>query len=71
MGPVFGKTTIVEPQYQVLKSSDKFEIRLYSSYVVAEIDCGENHEEDVAELARYIGVSGLPKHKPGIATLCI
>lgn len=65
MGPVFGKTTINEPKYKVLKSSEKFEIRMYSSYLVAEIDCGEDHDEDVATLARYIGVSGLPKNKQG------
>lgn len=65
MGPVFGKTTTSEPKYKVLKSSDKFEIRKYSSYLVAEIDGGDDHEEDVATLARYIGVAGLPKSRQG------
>ena len=58
MGAVFGRTA--EPAYEILQSTP-FEIRNYSSYLVAEVAMQGGEEFNI--LANYIGVFGDPANE--------
>ncbi len=60
MGMVIGKRSTAEPAYKVLQSTP-FEIRYYSSYLVAEVAMQGGGEFNI--LANYIGVFGNPANE--------
>ena len=60
MGTVIGKGGITEPAYKLLQSTP-FEIRHYSSYLVAEVAIQGGGEFNI--LAKYIGVFGNPANE--------
>ncbi|XP_010262719.1 PREDICTED: heme-binding-like protein At3g10130, chloroplastic [Nelumbo nucifera] len=67
MGLVFGKITVETPKFEVLQSSTDYEIRKYSSSVVAEVtyDPSEfrgNPDGGFTVLANYIGALGKPQN---------
>nr|DAD28382.1 TPA_asm: hypothetical protein HUJ06_029850 [Nelumbo nucifera] len=67
MGMVLGKITVETPKFEVLQSSTDYEIRKYSSSVVAEVtyDPSEfrgNPDGGFTVLANYIGVLGKPQN---------
>ncbi|GAB2295395.1 hypothetical protein Dimus_029567 [Dionaea muscipula] len=67
MGLMLGKITVETPKYEVLQSTDEYEIRLYSSAVVAEVtyDPAEmkgDKDGGFMILANYIGAVGKPQN---------
>jgi hypothetical protein len=60
MGTVFGSEGISEPAYSILQSTP-FEIRNYSSYLIAEVAMQGGGEFNI--LAKYIGVFGEPANE--------
>lgn len=60
MGTVFGKITVEQPKFRVVKRGTDGEIRQYRGGVAAETDCGPG---SFMVLAGYIGVRGSPKNR--------
>ncbi|KAL3839448.1 hypothetical protein ACJIZ3_024039 [Penstemon smallii] len=67
MGMVFGKIRVETPKYEVLHSTNEYEIRKYPPSVIAEITYDPakfNSDKDAGFqiLANYIGVFGKPQN---------
>uniref|UniRef100_A0A251UNM3 Putative SOUL heme-binding family protein n=1 Tax=Helianthus annuus TaxID=4232 RepID=A0A251UNM3_HELAN len=67
MGMVLGKITVATPKFEVLHSTDDYEIRQYSPSVAAEVtyDPSElkgNKDGGFTILANYIGAMGNPRN---------
>ncbi|KAL9273529.1 Heme-binding-like protein [Drosera capensis] len=57
-----GKITVETPKYEVVKSTDEYEIRQYAPAVVAEVTFDEKKENGFLVLANYIGALGKPQN---------
>ncbi|GAB2220282.1 hypothetical protein Droror1_Dr00007926 [Drosera rotundifolia] len=62
MGLMLGKITVETPKYEVVKSTDEYEIRQYAPAVIAEVTFDEKKENGFLVLANYIGVLGKPQN---------
>ncbi|XP_077238830.1 SOUL heme-binding family protein [Tasmannia lanceolata] len=68
MGTVFGKVDVETPKFEVLQTTQDYEIRNYSPSIIAEVtyDPSElrgNRDGGFTILANYIGVLGQPQNK--------
>lgn len=63
MGSVFGMSSVKEPPFVVISSASQYEIRRYSSYIIAQVKNGADDPNGAFRiLARYIGVFGEPEN---------
>uniref|UniRef100_A0A5B6YFV9 Heme-binding-like protein n=1 Tax=Davidia involucrata TaxID=16924 RepID=A0A5B6YFV9_DAVIN len=67
MGMVFGKICVETPKFEVVQSTDEYEIRKYSPSVVAEVTYDPsqfkgNKDGGFTVLANYIGALGNPQN---------
>ncbi|XP_057983726.1 heme-binding-like protein At3g10130, chloroplastic [Malania oleifera] len=67
MGMVFGKISVETPKFEVLQSSDEYEIRKYPPSVIAEFTYDPslfkgNRDGGFTALANYIGAIGEPQN---------
>ncbi|KAI3995578.1 hypothetical protein MKX01_023323 [Papaver californicum] len=67
IGQVFGKIRVETPKYVVVRSSEDYEIRKYTSCVVAEVaydpsQFGGDRDGGFMVLAKYIGAVGNPQN---------
>ncbi|MCL7041872.1 hypothetical protein MKW94_017745 [Papaver nudicaule] len=67
MGMVFGKISVETPKYEVVQSSQDYEIRKYTSCVIAEVaydpsQFGGDRDGGFMVLAKYIGAVGNPQN---------
>ncbi|KAL9271824.1 Heme-binding-like protein [Drosera capensis] len=62
MGLMLGKITVETPKYEVVKSTDEYEIRQYAPAVIAEVTFDEKKENGFLVLANYIGALGKPRN---------
>lgn len=68
MGMIFGKISVETPKYQVMKTTDDYEIRKYPACVVAQVTYDPsqfkgNKDGGFMILANYIGALGNPQNK--------
>ncbi|XP_052173006.1 heme-binding-like protein At3g10130, chloroplastic [Diospyros lotus] len=67
MGMVFGKIDVETPKFEVIRSTDDYEIRSYPSSVIAEVtydpaQLNGNKDGGFTILANYIGALGSPQN---------
>ncbi|KNA20909.1 hypothetical protein SOVF_047760 [Spinacia oleracea] len=68
MGMILGKITVETPKYEVIKSTNEYEIRKYPASVIAEVTYdpsqmkGGNKDGGFTILANYIGAIGKPQN---------
>ncbi|XP_047337190.1 heme-binding-like protein At3g10130, chloroplastic [Impatiens glandulifera] len=64
MGLVMGKIDVETPKYDIVKSTDEYEIRKYAPSVIAEVTYDSTGDKDggFTILANYIGVLGNPQN---------
>ncbi|KAI3926903.1 hypothetical protein MKX01_032818 [Papaver californicum] len=67
IGQVFGKISVQTPKYEVVRSSEDYQIRKYTSCVVAEVaydpsQFGGDRDGGFMVLAKYIGAVGNPQN---------